>query len=132
MSGDIESNLYEVCSAEKSGENNDMEHENEDAQNIRLMRLNEDSSLSSAGRVCVRISKIPFNLVVAAFLLFFGGIALLTTGCSSLLSTTKEQQGLDILITGAVMIIPGSYGMVLILGTMLNWRGYEDVSSGLA
>jgi len=59
--------------------------------------------------------------IVCTILLVIGTILFLT-GLGLFLSNHK---GLDVLIVGCIMLLPGAYATNILIGTWLGWRGYD-------
>mmetsp|Transcript_26025 Transcript_26025/g.24871 ORF Transcript_26025/g.24871 Transcript_26025/m.24871 type:complete len:149 (-) Transcript_26025:120-566(-) len=68
-----------------------------------------------------------FRTIAAAVLLFFGGIILVISGTVVYSDTSQlvsKGQGLDMLVIGAIMLLPGSYGVINLYGSWRRWNGY--------
>lgn len=62
--------------------------------------------------------------VAAAFFLFFCGVIFVVVG-NVIYFHSEENRGMSMIIVGALMLVPGTYGMVLVYGSMRGWRGYD-------
>jgi len=61
--------------------------------------------------------------VLAALLLFATGSLMLYFGVQAL--PLERDRGLAMICTGAIAFIPGAYATLVIVGTLLGWRGYD-------
>mmetsp|Transcript_26996 Transcript_26996/g.37225 ORF Transcript_26996/g.37225 Transcript_26996/m.37225 type:complete len:138 (-) Transcript_26996:166-579(-) len=71
-----------------------------------------------------RLQKIRKKSLLCAVVFLFGGLALFVTG-AVFFWTSSDNNGLDLLILGSIMLLPGSYGIVIIYGALNGWRGYD-------
>jgi hypothetical protein len=62
------------------------------------------------------------NQSLACAILLILGTILFLTGLALFLSNRK---GLDVLIVGTIMLLPGLYATNILIGTWLGWKNYE-------
>ena len=62
------------------------------------------------------------RILIALFILLIIGAILFLTGLALFLS---KRKGIDVLIVGCIMLLPGVYATQILIGTYLGWRGYD-------
>eukprot|EP01038_Epipyxis_sp_PR26KG_P012137 gene12137-16248_t len=80
-------------------------------------------NLQTRRRKLFGIASISLTVVMLV-----GGVILLVMGTEAFCAKTNYSgfHGLDMLLIGIFMILPGSYGVVMIWGIYHRWRGYEN------
>jgi len=64
--------------------------------------------------------RVGYRTYFAAFMLFFGGLALVIYGAIEYWDNS-EPRGLDMFIVGLIMMLPGTYGMSIVVGHLKGW-----------
>eukprot|EP01039_Chlorochromonas_danica_P008892 gene8892-9811_t len=71
--------------------------------------------------------RIGLKTLIAAILFVVVGLGLFITGLVIYATSTKTSthNGMEMLITGAVLLLPGCYAATIIYGYCKQWRGYD-------
>lgn len=67
---------------------------------------------------------VGMRTVLAAFFLYFVGMLFVVVGYV-IYFNQKESRGMSMVIVGFLMLIPGTYGVTIVYGSMRGWQGYD-------
>ena len=109
------------------------------SKELARRREEENPSGYLPGERAHRLKSIGPRTLFVTLLLFVTGCILFIIGGVYYWSSTGEEQngqGKDILIVSGILLLPGTYGTVVLLGSFLKWKGslhtLSSTSSALA
>ena len=99
-------------------------------ESAKVARASLDWVAPSANDRSMRRGKIGIKTMILVYFLIIGGLICFITGLIFYLAPSANEKqvnvgGLDLLIVGVIMLIPGLWGAVNWVGTYRGWYGFS-------